>query len=176
MVAYFLQKIELWYPRCRLQDIDFDLGCLMQVSFLPLWVGSRAASLSVFIFWGIPSIHPPTRSFRFHKLCVMAASSPSLHYSQELLQCTDCVPMWLVRTKPFCEALPKGDLLGMFLGNSTHPLPGRSNFLRASMGWKCGCQPFSCPCSQMWRSAKRRFVGHVKMSIHSLHSFLECII
>ena len=90
LVAYFLQKIELWYPRCRLQDIDFDLGCLMQVSFLPLWVGSRAASLSMFIFWGIPSIHPPTRSFRFHKLCVMAASSPSLHYSQEFLH---CVPM-----------------------------------------------------------------------------------
>ena len=26
---YFLQKIELWYPRCGLQDIDCDLGCIV---------------------------------------------------------------------------------------------------------------------------------------------------
>ena len=38
---------------------------------------------------------------------------------QELLQYTDCAPMWLLQTK----------------------------FL-ASVEWKQGCQPFSCPCSQ----------------------------
>ena len=29
------------------------------------------------------------------------------------------------------------------------------------MGWKWGCQPFSCRCSQNVTHCKRRFVGHV---------------
>ena len=48
---------------------------------------------------------------------------------------TDCAPVWLLQTK-----------------------------LLASVGWKWGCQPFSCRCSdvrKMWRIAERRFVVHV---------------
>ena len=47
----------------------------------------------------------------------------------------DCAPVWLLQTK-----------------------------LLASVGWKWGCQPFSCRCSdvrKMWRIAERRFVVHV---------------
>ena len=48
---------------------------------------------------------------------------------------TDCAPVWLLQTK-----------------------------LLASVGWKWGCQPFSCRCSdvrKMWRTAERRFVVHI---------------
>ena len=33
--------------------------------------------------------------------------------------------------------------------------------LLASVGWKWGCQPFSCPSSQFWSTAERRFTRHV---------------
>ena len=49
---------------------------------------------------------------------------------QEVWQCTDCAPMWLPQTE-----------------------------LLATLGWKCGCQPFSCPCSQN--------VTHCRMEICS---------
>ena len=52
--------------------------------------------------------------------------------------------------------------------------------LLATVGWKWGCQPFSCPCSQEWLTAQKRFVPHVcprnpcllillwNLSLHSL--------
>ena len=67
----------------------------------------------------------------------------------------DCAPVWLLQTK-----------------------------LLASVGWKWGCQPFSCRCSdvrRMWRIAERRFVLHVclrnpfspfRFGIPSIHSLL----
>ena len=33
--------------------------------------------------------------------------------------------------------------------------------LLATVGWKCGCQPFRCPCSQNVTRCHMRFVGHV---------------
>ena len=33
--------------------------------------------------------------------------------------------------------------------------------LLATVGWKCGCQPFRCPCSQNVTQCQTRFVGHV---------------
>ena len=55
--------------------------------------------------------------------------------------------------------------------------------LLAIVGWKCGCQPFSCPCSQnVTHCEKKRFVGHVCLRnpfppflfrIPSIHSLLE---
>ena len=47
---------------------------------------------------------------------------------QNLLRYTDCAPMWLLQTK----------------------------FL-ASVGWKRGCQPFSCRCSQNVMHCRKRF-------------------
>ena len=35
--------------------------------------------------------------------------------------------------------------------------------LLATVGWKWGCQPFSCRCSQNVTHCKRRFVGHVSV-------------
>ena len=53
----------------------------------------------------------------------------------------------------------------------------------AAVGWKCGCQPFSWPCSQnVTHCEKRRFVGHVRLrnpfppflfGIPSVHSLPE---
>ena len=52
--------------------------------------------------------------------------------------------------------------------------------LLATVGWKWGCQPFSCRCSQKWLTAQKRFVPHVcprnpcllillwNLSLHSL--------
>ena len=68
---------------------------------------------------------------------------------------TDCAPLWLLQSK-----------------------------LLASVGWKWGCQPFSCRCSdvcKMWCTAETRFVVHVCFrnpfqpfffGIPSIHSLL----
>ena len=49
--------------------------------------------------------------------------------------------------------------------------------LLATVGWKCGCQPFSCRCTQNVRTGERRLVRHVccrnpcllwNLSLHSL--------
>ena len=46
--------------------------------------------------------------------------------------------------------------------------------LLATVGWKWGCQPFSCPCSQMWCTAEKRSMRHVcLMNPNSRHSFWE---
>ena len=46
--------------------------------------------------------------------------------------------------------------------------------LLATVGWKWSCQPFSCPCSQMWCTAEKRSMRHVcLMNPNSRHSFWE---
>ena len=63
MVAYCLQKIELWYPRCGLEDIDRDLGCLViatparqwRIVEIELWATVSLCGLEV----GLPAFQLP---------------------------------------------------------------------------------------------------------------------
>ena len=109
------------------------------------WTCLFKASILALPFWN--SKHSiPTRSFRFLRAAVPSSSSAlRLHHAhpfvaaaeknvchaekqrvlswicgmEDLLQYTDCAPMWLLQTK-----------------------------LLASVGWKRGCEHFGCRCSQ----------------------------
>ena len=177
MVASCLQKIESRCQRLGLQDIDCDLGpvvlhmWLLQVNeelsrfiYKPPGVGSETAILSAaHVRWmwhtaakrlrdsfplfllSIPSIHSLPEAWgcwepqfvppALHYGCIMPIPSSQLQQKnqshaekqrvlsrscglQDLLQYTYCAPMWLP-TK-----------------------------LLATVGWKRGCQPFCCRCSQ----------------------------
>ena len=209
-----LAKIELWYPRFGLQDIDCDPGCLMYiyVTAASQWriveiqllasVGWKRGcepfggpcskhvttclskeSILVIPFWN--SKHPlPTRSLRslraaarsprsalwlHHAHPFVAAEEKNLSHAEkqrvwsrscgleDLLEYTDCTPMWLLQTK-----------------------------LLASVVWQRGCQTFSCQRSLNEThcpvTAHRRFVRHVcfrnlfppiLFGIPSIHSLPE---
>ena len=95
---------------------------------------------------------------------------------QDLLQCSDCAlscAMWLLHQWTIVEI----ELLateGWNPPGNSHSKMGRTccfmlskmgarrtQWIPRGMGWKWGCQPFSCRCSQNVTHCKRRFVGHV---------------
>ena len=48
--------------------------------------------------------------------------------------------------------------------------------LLATVGWKWGCQPFSCPCSQMWCTSEKRSMLRNPNSRHSFWEFLRAAV
>ena len=126
----------------------------------------KKESIPAITFW--ISEHPlPTRSFRFLRVTLcsalwlhhahpfVAATAKDLSHAemqrvwswscglQDLLQCSDCAlscAMRLLQTNHNQPTLVEIELL-------------------ATVGWKWGCQPFSCPCSQN--------VTHCRMEICS---------
>ena len=95
---------------------------------------------------------------------------------QDLLQCSDCAlscAMWLLHQWTLVEIELLATVGWNPPGNS-HSKMGRTccfmlskmgarrtQWIPRGMGWKWGCQPFSCRCSQNVTHCKRRFVGHV---------------
>ena len=180
---------ELWSPgllteyigMCFLPFAMLTIKMRRDCSHSGLEVGLSAFQLPTFAKWdallkkeSIPAItfwiskHPlPTRSFRFLRVTLcsalwlhhahpfVAATAKDLSHAekqrvwswscglQDLLQCSDCAlscAMRLLQTNHNQPTLVEIELL-------------------ATVGWKWGCQPFSCPCSQN--------VTHCRMEICS---------
>ena len=52
-------------------------------------------------------------------------------------------------------------VLSVVLCDCCKPMNNCWDWAFSNSGLEVGCQPFSCRCSQMWRTAERRFVRHV---------------
>ena len=123
-----LQKIELWYPSFGLQAFDCDLGCL---------IDATAASQ-----WGIPVLGPCPRALSLG--LVLGACPRALCSGLVLGPCP-----WALSSGLVLGACPWALSSGLVLRPCPWALSlGPVNQLLASVGWKWGCQPFSCPRSQ----------------------------
>ena len=175
-VASCLRKIESWYPSFGLQANDCDLGCLMSATAASQWriveieflatVGSKwggqpficPCSLNVAhcqkeicstclskesmqcvnIQASTPyqKLEAPECGSTLHQLCTMVASVAS---------CLQKIELWYPR---FGLQAIDCDLGYLIYSTSESQWRIVEIQLLATVGWKCGCQPFSCPCSK----------------------------
>ena len=126
---------------------------------------------------GIPSIQTlreawvPESGSTLHHLCIVVASCPSLRWATKDLPHAE-------KQRVLSRICGLQDLLQMmqWLCSQLFYLTSANQWtvveieLLATVGWKCGCQPFSCRCSQNV-TAERRFVRHTCLR----HPFLQLL-
>ena len=117
----------------------------------------------------------PESNSRLHQFCIMLASCPSLRFSTEAEGLvTELWPPRFLTMQWLCSQL-------CYVTAANQRAIVEIELL-ATVGWKWGCQPFSCHVPKMWRTAESRCARHVGVrhpfrpfhfgipSIHSLRA------
>ena len=117
----------------------------------------------------------PESNSRLHQFCIMLASCPSLRFSTEAEGLvTELWPPRFLTMQWLCSQL-------CYVTAANQRAIVEIELL-ATVGWKWGCQPFSCHVPKMWRTAESRCARHIcvrrpfrpfHFGIPSIHSLPE---
>ena len=149
----------------------------------------------LFLF-GIPSIHSPARSrflraaVRSALLCIMVASCPSLCCSGSKKMCLMQRSRGFGRRVFFSKICYSTVIVfSVVLCDCCKPMNNCWDwaFSSATVGWKCGCQPFSCLCLKhvthsrkeiyaTWESIPAILFGNFKHPLPARSRFLRAAV